>query len=100
MRIAIDNFRGEIPRVTPRGLPDSAAQAAVNARLLSGDLTAWRQFGAEVGLVNTGPVQSIYRLADTVWLSWDSDVDVARGTTGGDTAYRTYITGPDEYTEP
>lgn len=100
MRIAIDNFRGEIPRVTPRGLPDSAAQAAVNARLLSGDLTAWRQFGAEVGLVNTGPVQSIYKLADTVWLSWDSDVDVARGTTGGDTAYRTYITGPDEYTEP
>lgn len=100
MRIAIDNFRGEIPRVTPRGLPDSAAQAAVNARLLSGDLTAWRQFGAEVGLVNTGPVQSIYRLADTVWLSWDSDVDVARGTTGGDTTYRTYITGPDEYTEP
>lgn len=100
MRIAIDNFRGEIPRVTPRGLPDSAAQAAVNARLLSGDLTAWRQFGAEVGLANTGPVQSIYRLADTVWLSWDSDVDVARGTTGGDTTYRTYITGPDEYTEP
>jgi len=100
MRIAIDNFRGEIPRVTPRGLPDSAAQAAVNARLLSGDLTAWRQFGAEVGLANTGPVRSIYKLADTVWLSWDSDVDVARGTTGGDIAYRTYITGPDAYSEP
>lgn len=100
MRIAIDNFRGEIPRVTPRGLPDSAAQTAVNARLLTGDLTAWRQFGMEAGLANTGPVQSIYKLADTVWLSWDSDVDVARGTTGGDTTYRTYITGPGEYTEP
>jgi len=100
MRIAIDNFRGEIPRVTPRGLPDSAAQAAVNARLLSGDLTAWRQFGMEAGLANTGPVKTIYRLADTAWLSWDSDVDVARGTTGGDTTYRTYLTGPGEYAQP
>lgn len=100
MRIAIDNFRGEIPRVTPRALPDSAAQAAVNARLLSGDLTAWRQFEATVGLANTGPVETIYKLADTAWLSWDADVDVARGTTGGDTSYRTYLTGPDVYDQP
>lgn len=100
MRLAIDNFRGELPRSTPRGLPDSAAQAAVNARLLSGDLTAWRQFATEAGLSNTGPVRTIYRLAGTAWLSWDSDVDVARGTTGGDTTYRTYLTGPAEYAQP
>lgn len=100
MRIAIDNFRGELPRTTPRALPEGAAQDALNARLLTGDLSAWRQFAMTVGLANTGPVRSLYKLADTVWLSWDADVDVARGTTGGDTSYRTYLTGPDVYAQP
>ncbi len=100
MRIAIDNFRGEIPRAAPRTLPESAAQAAVNTRLLSGDLTAWKQFEMTAGLANTGPVMSLSRIADTAWLSFDTDVDMARGTTGGDATFRTYLTGPDEFTEP
>lgn len=102
MRKTLDSFRGEAPRVTPRALPDNAAQVALNAKLLSGDLEAWRQFAETHGLSNTGPVLSLSRIgaAPGAWLSWDTDVDVARGTTPGDITYRTYLTGPDEYDEP
>ena len=87
-------FRGEVPLVAPQELPDNAAQAAVNARLYTGDLTAFRQFALEKALANTGPVQTIYLMKD-FWLSWDQQVDVARGIIPGDTTYRTYITGLD-----
>ncbi len=102
MRKALDSFRGEAPRMTPRGLPDNAAGAAVNAKLLRGDLEAWRQFAMTHGLHNAGPVLTLSRIgaAPGAWMSWDTDVDVARGTTPGDTTYRTYLTGPDEYDEP
>ena len=91
---AVTSFRGEAPRVTPRGLPDNAATDATNARLLTGDLTAWKQFALTQGLANTGAVETIYKLND-VWLSWEVDVDVARGVIAGDTSYRTYLTGLD-----
>ena len=94
MKRAIDSFRGEAPRLTPRALPDNAAQEAVNCRLLTGDLTAWRQFSNVLALSRTGPVQSIFLLHD-VWLSSDSDLNYARGAIPGDTTYRTYITGMD-----
>ncbi len=77
-----------------RLLPETAAQAAVNARLYTGDLSAFRQFLMTQGLANTGPVQTISLLKDW-WLSWDQVVDVARGTVPGDTTYRTYLTGLD-----
>lgn len=101
MRRAIDSFRGEAPRVTPRALPDNAAQAAVNAQLFTGDLKAWRQFATTKGLANSGsgPVRTIYLLNDK-WLSWETEVDVARGIIPGDTTYRTYLTSPDLYGEP
>jgi hypothetical protein len=91
---AVTSFRGEVPLVTPRALPDNASQAAVNSRLYTGDLTAFRQFGLEKALANTGPVQTIYKLQN-YWLSWDQQVDVARGIIPGDTTYRVYITGLD-----
>lgn len=104
MRKAIESFRGEAPRVTPRALPDNAAQTALNAKLLSGDLEAWRQFALDHVLANTGshPAQTLSRIGGPSgsWMSWDTVVDVARGTTPGDTTYRTYLTGPDQYAEP
>lgn len=39
--IRITNFGGIIPRVADRLLPDQAAQYALNAKLLSGELRAW-----------------------------------------------------------
>lgn len=99
MKIAVESFRGMAPRITPRALPENGAQRAINARLQSGDLQAWRQFLLEETLANPNAVQSIYRLNGS-WLSWESDVDVARGVIPGDDTFRVYLTGPDEYTEP
>jgi hypothetical protein len=94
MRIAIETFRGEAPRLTPRALPDNAAQAAVNARLVSGDLEAWRQYLQIKSLATDAPVQTIY-LLNGEWLSFQEDVNLARGLVAGDTSFRTYITGLD-----
>lgn len=95
MRRSVNSFRGEVPLITPRALPDNAAQAAVNARLFTGDLTAFRQFAMTQGLANSGPVKTISLMAGQYWLSWDEQVDVARGAVPGDTTYRTYLTGLD-----
>jgi hypothetical protein len=99
MRRAIESFRGEAPRVTPRALPDNAAQDATNAQLLTGDLRSWRQFITTLGLANPDLVRTIYLLHDK-WLSWTADVDVARGTIAGDTTYRAYLTAPLLYSQP
>ena len=96
-KITIDSFRGEAPRLTPRALPPNAAQVAINARLQSGDLESWRGMLETASLANDA--QTIYLLNDA-WLSWESDVDVARGPVAGDTTYRVYLTGPDEYDQP
>lgn len=96
-KITIDSFRGEVPRLTPRALPPNAAQVAINARLQSGDLESWRGMLETASLANDA--QTIYLLNDA-WLSWESDVDVARGPVAGDTTYRVYLTGPDEYDQP
>ena len=92
MRIDIPSFRGMAPRTAPRNLPANAAQSAINARVLSGDLEAWAQFLAVTELGQAA--LSIYLLND-VWLSWTVDVDVARGLIPGDTTYRVYLTGPE-----
>src|SRR6185295_17626262 len=94
MERIVNSFRGEAPRVTPRALPDNAATDAMNARLLTGDLTAWKQFEFTYALANYPVVETIYRL-NGAWLSWDTDVDVARGIIPGDTTFRTYLTGLD-----
>lgn len=98
MRNSIDSYRGEAPRLTPRALPPNAAQIALNARLMTGDLEAWRQFAVEQALENAGPVRSIFKLGD-VWLSWDEDVDVAHGALAGDITRRVFLTG-DAYDRP
>jgi len=99
VKIAIDSFRGEVPRITPRGLPPNAAQEATNCRLQTGDLESWRQFALTKTLAQTTtPVQTIYLLKDK-WLSWNDQVDVARGVIQ-DNDWRTYLTCPDLYDEP
>lgn len=42
MKIGIDTFRGEVPRLGAWRLTKGYAQKAVNARLLSGSLDAWQ----------------------------------------------------------
>lgn len=100
MKYAITSFRGEVPRLTPRALPDNGAQIAENAQLYTGDLMPFKQFAPTIGLANgSTPIRTIYLLNDK-WLSWGAEVDVARGAVAGDTTYRTYLTAPGYYDEP
>lgn len=100
MKIGTDSFRGEAPRVTRRALPDNGAFDATNARLLTGDVNAWGQFALTKALTETAPVRSIALMAGQFWLSFQTDVDIARGIIPGDTTFRTYLTGPDEFDQP
>ncbi len=94
MRIAHESFRGMVPRLTPRALPDNGAQVALNASLQTGDLEAWKRpaIVEQLGALGSGPIETIFKLGDG-WLSWQQRVEVARGATLGDTTKRTYITG-------
>lgn len=102
MRISINSFRGEAPRISPRLLPEGMAQQAINCRLLSGDLEAWKNFATELALSKAAPINTIYKLGD-YWLEWTQseldagavEIDVAKSTIGGDETNRVYITGLD-----
>lgn len=99
MKIDVPSFKGMIPRLTPRGLPENAAQEAINCRLQSGDLESWRHFLLTKALDNAGPVRTIYLLNDQ-WLSWDDQVDVARSLIPGDSSFLTFLTCPALYSTP
>jgi len=94
MRIAHESFRGMVPLLTPRALPENGAQEALNASMKSGDLEPWlRPLEVKAPLPEGGdPVETIFKLNDE-WLSWQQRVEVARGAILGDTTKRTYITG-------
>lgn len=89
MKLSTVSFRGMAPRVTARALPDNASQRAINARLMSGDLEAWKQplLTKQLTLAGAGPVETI-ALIDDQWMSWQQEVEVARGTIPGDTTFR------------
>jgi hypothetical protein len=103
MKVAIANFRGEVPRLSPQALPVNASREAVNCRLLSADLEAWKNFELAEALCKTPPVVTIYQMDDQYWLQWTQSelgsgafqVDVARSTIAGDTTFRVFLTGLD-----
>lgn len=95
MKLSTPSFRGMAPRVTPRALPDNAAQQAINPQLLTGDLQPWKRPVLLEALANAGVVRSIFLFQD-VWLSYDQAVEFARGAIlGDDEDARVYITGLD-----
>jgi hypothetical protein len=95
MKLSTTSFRGMAPRLTPRALPDNASQQAINSRLLTGDLEAWKRPLLVQELANAGVVSSIFPLED-IWLSYDAQVEFARGATlDDDEPPRVYITGLD-----
>jgi hypothetical protein len=94
MKLSTPSFRGMAPRVTPRALPENASQQAINARLITGDLQPWKRPLLIESLANAGLVRSIF-LLDDIWLSYEEEVEFARGTILGDDTFRTYITGLD-----
>ena len=97
--ISISNFGGMMPRQNAAMLPNAAAQIARNCKLWHGDLRPLKSamsIHAPVPLARA--IKSIYRMGMSLpetqyWLTWTTDVDVARGIVAGDTAERTYFTG-------
>lgn len=63
----------------------------------SGDLEAFRQFVLSKTLA--AAAQTIY-LLNGQWLSWNAQVDVARGVIPGDTNFFTFLTAPGLYSTP
>lgn len=95
MKIGTPTFRGMAPRISPRLLPDVAAQQATNARLLTGDLEAWKRPAEVEQLANPDVVRSIFKFDDII-LSYAEEVEFARGAVLDDDADpRVYITGLD-----
>jgi len=94
MKIGNFSYRGMAPRISDRLLPNEASAQAINARLLNGSLTSWKRPALVEALQNAGVVRTIFKLDDT-WLSFEDEVEVARGTILGDEDFRTYITGLD-----
>jgi hypothetical protein len=94
--IKITGFTGEIPRLVPRLLPDSASTNAVNVRLESGGLSPYRkpQFIKRIEKLADGSdlpkgaeVQTIYQTNDGKWLAWLTPVYVAPGPVATDRLY-------------
>lgn len=100
MRIGVDAFRLEAPGLSPDKLPADFAQLAINARVISGALEAWKANAAAAQLVvKDGTIESIWLMdpdatqGGPYLLHWPLDVDVARTPTAGDTDELTIYTG-------
>lgn len=88
MAIRIASFTGEVPRLVPRLLPDSAAQVAENTKLENGAILPIRHARLAHHFEEAGHA-SIY-LHGNDWLAWPSPVNVAPAPVAED---RLYITG-------
>lgn len=97
--ISISNFGGMMPRQNAAMLPNAVAQVARNCTLWHGDLRSLKSARTVVKPVPLAKaIKSIYRMGMSLpetqyWLTWTTDVDVARGIVAGDTTERTYYTG-------
>lgn len=81
-------FSGEIPRLLPRLLPDTAAQRVENVRLDDGGLTPIRKARLEETIVGVDPIETIYKFGNT-WLAWDAVVNAVPGPVATDRLYYT-----------
>lgn len=81
-------FSGEIPRMLPRLLPDSASQRAENVRLDDGGLTPIRKMRLEHTFEGMSNIKSLYKHGDD-WLAWTTVVDAAPGPVAQDRLYYT-----------
>lgn len=80
-------FKGELPQLHKRNLPDDAAQVAVNARLDDGALTP---MATPTLITDLGAAAKTIYLNGETWLQWPKVVHVEPGPTATD---RLYVTG-------
>ncbi|MGB2336643.1 MAG: hypothetical protein ACPH5V_04990, partial [Alcanivorax sp.] len=104
MRISLGPFRGRIPRVSDRTLPESNATIAEGADLRSGEIRPFRQ-SALVEALGSGDWGTIFRWyeadgGEAHWLQFPPGVDVIQGPVADDVWQRIYWTGDSRYDEP
>lgn len=77
--ISLSNFNGLVPRTGPTNLDPTNAQTAVNTRLQSGEIKAWRG-KTEVYQTMQEGVQTVFKLegpsGEGAWAEWTVDTDV------------------------
>jgi hypothetical protein len=98
--IRITGFGGLKPSTDKAMLPSNAAQKAVNCRLTSDTLDAYK---SPLQIYDPGSfgsaIKSIYRFDQVgtneaqYWFTFLTDVDVVKGAVAGDSQERTYFTG-------
>jgi len=72
--IRLGGFRGELPRIHPRLLPEGSAQTALNCRMDSGALAPIRDTSNIQSTTLASPI-SLYRYSASVWLEATTDTD-------------------------
>lgn len=89
--IKINNFGGEMPSISPRALPDSAAQ--VNSNLLLG-VSEFRPVAEDKAESSaTSGAKTLYRIdPQDTWRALSDERSYVRGQINGDETGRTYLT--------
>jgi hypothetical protein len=102
MKIQHAAFRGELPILDPRLLPENNAQVARNLNMKRGTLKPYRGVTAASSLPATINPANLWRYDEGnngagFWFSWGSqyDVDVVRSHIANDAYARAYWTGQD-----
>jgi len=95
MTIRISPFYGELPKITPKMLPDAHAVKAENCDLESQSLRPAK--GLLLDSTVAATAESIYRHPAGVWFSWDSPgVSAVKSPLNDDVWDRVYWTGESE----
>lgn len=97
--IKIDNFGGEMPSMSPRALPDAAAQE--NRNLFAGT-TEFRPLKGDTSAgVSVAAAKSLFRIDSTQpWITSTQARSYVRGQINGDVSKRTYYSMDDGSAPP
>jgi hypothetical protein len=105
MKLTVASFKGELPIISNRLLPDGYGSAVVNAKVVSGDLDSYPDIGNFFQLAKAAPINTVWKIGPegtSLYLQWTqtevnagygTNIDVSYGTIPGDTSYRVFITG-------
>lgn len=93
MKIVIEGFGGEQPRVSAKLLDDNRAQEAQNCKLFRGTLEPWNEPASASDSLSLSSPKTIFYYRNKHWFEWDADVDVIRSPIARDDYQRVYYTG-------
>ena len=96
--VKIEKFLGIAPKISPELLPNTAGQIANNCKLYSGDLIPYPQPVVVDNTERPGDIKTLFALRDPItaevkWLSWTTEVDIAKSSVDDVEEQRYYFTG-------